>query len=163
MQSQQKFLYPVNFTLQFSHSNPPKTENRKSCSWSLLKFLLPAPVFSPYPKYHHEIKPNPTPTNPIVDPQDCCYGHFKIARNARKSFFFPVHQWAHKFICYCTHKQSETWEWGKGGTFPFTFFPPSPSAVIQPLQFRQFNLEFMRFHQIFNNSKLHTKELEFAS
>lgn len=77
--------------------------------------------------------------------------------------FSPYINGAHKFICYCAHKQSETWEWGKGGTFPFTFFPPSPSAVIQPCQFMQFNLEFMRFHQIFNNSKLRTKELEFAS
>lgn len=108
MQSQQKFLYPVNFTLQFSHSNPPK--NRKSCSWSLLKFLLPAPVFSPYPKHHHEIKPNPTPTNPIVDPQDCCHGNFQSARNIMQGnhSFSPYISGAHKFICYCAHKQSET-------------------------------------------------------
>lgn len=77
--------------------------------------------------------------------------------------FSPYISGAHKFIGYRAHKQSETWEWGKGGTSSFTFSPLSPSAVIQPFQFRQFNLEFMRFDQIFNNSKLHTKELEFAS
>ena len=52
---------------------------------------------------------------------------------------------------------------GKRRNFSFHLLPTSPSTVIQPFQFMQFTLEFMRFHQIFNNSKLHTKELEFAS
>ena len=75
-----------------------------------MKFLLPAPVFSPYPKHHHEVKPNPTPTNPIVDPQDCCHGNFQSARNIMQGnhSFSPYISGAHKFICYCAHKQSET-------------------------------------------------------
>ena len=97
-------------------------KNRKSCSWSLLKFLLSAPVFSPYPKHHHEIKPNPTPTNPIVPGMQGNHS------------FSPYISGAHKFICYCAHKQSETWEWEKGGTSSFTF---SPLVLVQNWPFFQ--------------------------
>ena len=162
MQSQQKFLYPVNFTLQFSYPNPPKKENPAPGHYknSRVRLLFLAHIPSITMKI---IKPNPSPTNPIVDPQDCCYGNFQIARSARKWFFFPLHQWGTQvYLLLCTWAVRHM-GMGKRWNFSFHLLPPSPSAVIQPFQFMQFNLEFMRFPQIFNNSKLYTKELEFAS
>lgn len=47
---------------------------------------------------------------------------------------------------------------GKRWNFSFHVLP-----LAHPLLCMQFNLEYMRFDQIFNISKLHTKELEFAS
>lgn len=110
-------------------------QNRKSCSWSLLKFPHPAPVFSRYPKHHHEIKPNPTPTNPIVDPKTVVMEIFKLPGMQGNHSFSPYISGAHKFICYCAHKQSDTWEWGKGGTSPFTCRP-----LAHPLLFSHFSL-----------------------